>query len=280
MLIALVSAKGAPGVTTATLAMALTWPRAVVMAECDPRGGDVLAGFAAGRVPADRGLLELQIRGRNGAMAHELPSQLVQLPGSAQAQYLLPGIESAQQAGAIDWHQLAGVFRRLHDEHQVDVLADCGEVHAQHSPAPILRAAELVVLVTRTTMPAVRVAMKTTGALRQDLQNNGLGADRLVALLVSSPHGYSEDEIGTQLDMPVVGAVPWQERAARVLSEGADVRDRYLHSKLVKAAAQAGQRVGARAWQHYSDADAMRQTARATTNGRPVPTTMGEHHGR
>jgi MinD-like ATPase involved in chromosome partitioning or flagellar assembly len=280
MLIALVSAKGAPGVTTSTLAMALTWPRAVVLAECDPRGGDVLAGFAAGRVPADRGLVELQIRGRNNTMANELPSQLVQLPGTSQVQYLLPGIESAQQAGAIDWDQLAGVFRRLHDERQVDVLADCGEVHAQHSPTPILRAADLVVLVARTTMPAVRVAVKAAAALRADLQNNGMGADRLVALLVSSPHGYSKDEIGKQLDLPVLGEIPWHETAARVLSEGADMRDRYLHSKLVKAASDAGQRAGTWAWQHYSEADAMRRSAQPITNGYPVPTMTGERRGR
>ena len=43
MLIALCSAKGAPGVTTSGLALALSWPRPVVLAELDPAGGDVLA---------------------------------------------------------------------------------------------------------------------------------------------------------------------------------------------------------------------------------------------
>ena len=44
MLIALCSAKGAPGVTTSGLALTLSWPRGVVLAELDPAGGDVLAG--------------------------------------------------------------------------------------------------------------------------------------------------------------------------------------------------------------------------------------------
>lgn len=43
--LALTSAKGAPGVSTAALAMTLLWPRAALLAECDPAGGSsVLAG--------------------------------------------------------------------------------------------------------------------------------------------------------------------------------------------------------------------------------------------
>ena len=48
MLIAMTSAKGAPGVTTAALALALSWPRRTVLAELDPAGGDVLAGYGRG----------------------------------------------------------------------------------------------------------------------------------------------------------------------------------------------------------------------------------------
>ena len=49
---ALLSPGGSPGVTTAALAMALTWPGPVLVAETDPSGGDVLAGFFAGQSPA------------------------------------------------------------------------------------------------------------------------------------------------------------------------------------------------------------------------------------
>ena len=40
---ALISPGGAPGVTTTALAIALTWPWPVIVAECDPGGGDILA---------------------------------------------------------------------------------------------------------------------------------------------------------------------------------------------------------------------------------------------
>ena len=42
----LLSPGGSPGVTTTALALAMTWPRPVVLAECDPRRhGSVLPGL-------------------------------------------------------------------------------------------------------------------------------------------------------------------------------------------------------------------------------------------
>ena len=60
--LALTSAKGAPGVSTAALAMTLLWPRAALLAECDPAGGSsVLAGHLRGEVDHSRGLLPLAL---------------------------------------------------------------------------------------------------------------------------------------------------------------------------------------------------------------------------
>jgi hypothetical protein len=58
-LIALISAKGSPGVTTTALALALTWTSPVILAECDPSGGSVLPGFLRGQLGTDRGLMPL-----------------------------------------------------------------------------------------------------------------------------------------------------------------------------------------------------------------------------
>ena len=54
-LYALVSAGGSPGVTTSALALTLSWPSQVILAECDPSGGDVLAGLFAGHLAGDQG---------------------------------------------------------------------------------------------------------------------------------------------------------------------------------------------------------------------------------
>src|SRR4029077_16011189 len=62
----LVSPGGSPGVTTAALALAIGWPAPVIVAECDPGGGAVLAGALGGHVPAAVGLVEHAIEaGRN-----------------------------------------------------------------------------------------------------------------------------------------------------------------------------------------------------------------------
>ena len=61
-LVAVASGKGAPGVTTASVVLAAVWPRPVLMAECDPAGGDLVYRFPAadgGRLEPGRGLLSL-----------------------------------------------------------------------------------------------------------------------------------------------------------------------------------------------------------------------------
>ena len=55
-LYALVSAGGSPGVTTTALTLSLGWPGQVILAECDPSGGDILAGLFAGRCKRPCGL--------------------------------------------------------------------------------------------------------------------------------------------------------------------------------------------------------------------------------
>ena len=47
-LIAVAADKGAPGVTTASVALAAVWPRPVLLAECDPAGGDLVYRLPGG----------------------------------------------------------------------------------------------------------------------------------------------------------------------------------------------------------------------------------------
>src|SRR2546429_3663151 len=67
-LVAIASDKGAPGVTTASVVLAAVWPRPVLLAECDPAGGDLLYRFLAadGRLDPGRGLLSLAVAARRG----------------------------------------------------------------------------------------------------------------------------------------------------------------------------------------------------------------------
>ena len=68
-LIAIAADKGAPGVTTACLALSLVWPRPVLLAECDPAGGDLvyrLPAAGGGQLDPGRGLLSLAVAVRRG----------------------------------------------------------------------------------------------------------------------------------------------------------------------------------------------------------------------
>ncbi len=62
-LYALVSPGGSPGCTTTALAVTLTWPQPVILAECDPAGGDILAGLFAGHLPGAARAARRGVRG-------------------------------------------------------------------------------------------------------------------------------------------------------------------------------------------------------------------------
>ena len=109
--LALTSAKGAPGVSTAALAMTLLWPRAALLAECDTAGGSsALAGYLRGSVEHSRGLLPLALAHRHDELEQTLWSQTVPLtdttaqgtdaagPGAPDRRWLLPGLADAAQA--------------------------------------------------------------------------------------------------------------------------------------------------------------------------------------
>ncbi len=74
-LVAVAADKGAPGVTTASLALAAVWPRPVLLAECDAAGGDLLYRLPAadgGRLDPQRGLLSLAVAARRGIQPHQV----------------------------------------------------------------------------------------------------------------------------------------------------------------------------------------------------------------
>ena len=60
MLVAMVSVKGAPGVTTLAVGLATRWPRGeAVVVEADPAGGDLSARFGLAHDP---GLAAMALR--------------------------------------------------------------------------------------------------------------------------------------------------------------------------------------------------------------------------
>jgi hypothetical protein len=181
--LALISAKGAPGVTTAALAMTLLWPRAALLAECDPAAGSsVLAGYLRGTVEHSRGLLPLALAQRHDELEQALWSQTVPLTdmtasgtdaaghGGPDRRWLLPGLSDAAQApsAAALWGPLGSLLASL-ERADIDVLVDAGRLGAAHAPTALLRQADLVLLVLGTSLPAVAAARARLAVLREEL---------------------------------------------------------------------------------------------------------------
>ncbi|MCO6004760.1 hypothetical protein NE236_07195 [Actinoallomurus purpureus] len=102
-LIVLAADKGAPGVTTAAVAIAAVWPRPVLLAECDQAGGDLVY-----RLPAEdgamlnpaRGMLSLAATARRGLRADQVWEHTQRLVGGLD---VLVGLTNAEQAQGLTW---------------------------------------------------------------------------------------------------------------------------------------------------------------------------------
>ncbi len=234
-LYALVSAGGAPGVTTSALALALGWPTQVIIAECDPSGGDILAGLFAGHLPAVSGLLPLAVAaGRSpDAAARALWDQLIDLDDE-RSRLLLAGISDPRQQAALapSWPALAAALAGV----TADVIADCGRLDAAPAVEPVLTAASLVALVLRPSLRQVSRARARIELLTELLG----GRDRL-ALLVVGTGAHPAREVSSVLGVPVAATLPEDQKTASVLSDGAGGRRGLATRPLVRAGAAAGQ---------------------------------------
>jgi hypothetical protein len=163
--LAFASAKGAPGVTTSVLALAFAWHRPVLVVEADMTGSSsILSGFLRGGTDHSRGLVGLSIAARqHGFTDHRLWEQCLQL---GDERYLLPGIADPAQAAALTtaWPPLATILAGL-ETAGVDVLVDAGRLGTAYPPAPLLRTADAVVLVTGTRLPDVYALSRRGEAL-------------------------------------------------------------------------------------------------------------------
>jgi len=233
-LFALVSAGGSPGVTTTALALALAWPSQVIVAECDPSGGDILAGLFAGHLASNNGLLPLAMEAGRGteAAAAALWRELTDLDDE-HSRLLLAGISDPRQAAAIApaWPALAATLAAV----PADVIADCGRVDGAPATAPVLTAASLVVLVLRPSLRQISRAKQ-----RIELLTDILGSTQRLVLLLVGEGKHSAREVTKVLEIPVTGSLPQDHKTASVLSDAAGGRRGLATRSLVRAAGVAG----------------------------------------
>ncbi len=210
-LVAMVSAKGSPGVSTAALACTLTWPAPTLLAECDPAGGDLLAGYLAKyELPSDRGVLPLAGSAVRGTAEADLAGQLIDLDAPRQQRMVLPGITDPAQAASLHpgWARLGEFFSSL----SPTVIVDGGRLATPFPPIPLLAAADLVLLVLRPrSIRTLSPAVPAIARLRRDLPDE----ERLGLVLVGD--GMSTREVVHHLGVPVIMRLAWDTHTADAL---------------------------------------------------------------
>jgi hypothetical protein len=225
-------------VTTAALALTLTRPGRCVLAECDPAGGSIQAGYLAGALPGDRGIRELAVAALRGQdLRRTWWGQLVDLQPPRLRQLLLPGISDPVQSGALHpvWDRLAEFFAGLaHGQPGFDVIVDCGRLVAPNFPWPLLHRAGSVLLVVRPSLPGLSAAIPALRTLRTQLTEHPSGDP--LGLLVTGPGDQPVRTVARQLRRPVAATLPDDPRTARVLGHGGRIR---LSAPLLRAAAAA-----------------------------------------
>ncbi|HEX6684907.1 MAG TPA: hypothetical protein VF062_19110 [Candidatus Limnocylindrales bacterium] len=253
-LIAMVSAKGSPGVSTAALACTLTWPGATLLAECDPAGGDLLSGYLARYdLPSDRGILPLAGAVLRGTAEQDFLGQLIDLDAPKRQRLVLPGINDPAQAAALGpaWADLAAFFSGLPQT----VIVDCGRLTALYPPWPLLARADVVLLVLRpqslrTVSPAVPAISALRRELRDTLNASGSPANtkaRFGLMLVG--RGIAPREIARHLAAPVLARLAWDPPTAAALCGSGMGRRR---GPLMRTAAMAHDTIQARLTAHLS----------------------------
>lgn len=191
-LIALAADKGAPGVTTAAVALGAVWPRPVLVAECDQAGGDLVYRLPAaapdggdgdgGMLNPSRGLLSLAATARRGLRPDQIAEHCQRLVGGLD---VLVGLTNAEQAQAMTWlwGPLGRAFAGLAP---VDVIADCGRLGAGGPLLDLLREADLVVLLTRATLEQVAHLRERVTALTEELR----GGPPIGVLVLADPRDF------------------------------------------------------------------------------------------
>jgi Flp pilus assembly CpaE family ATPase len=233
--IAVCSAKGAPGATTTALALALAWPLnggSVLVVDADPAGADLASGYlqgatgpgaGAGAVATARGDLLDAVHG--SAVALDATGSRLLLTGPAPFPPTKPGATPA-------WSRLREVDSE--GEESWTVVVDVGRLPAG-ADVSLLAAADLVVLVTGSSLRAVAAARPAAKAMRT-AEPAGSASPRGWLLVVGERRPYPADEVASSLGLPLLGSMAWDPRAAAVLSDGAPAGRWFARAALMRSA--------------------------------------------
>ena len=206
MLIALVSAKGSPGVTTTCLALAASMSDAgAFLVESDPAGGDIECWCGPLGEP---GLLGVATDLAREAAPEQIETHATEVVPGVRV-VVAPTTEAAATATVVPIvDRLGPALASL----GTPVLLDCGRWSPAHRAASQIAAASLVAAVCRPTLDSVEHTRGLVDAMRR--------VNRAVAVVVvGGSRPYGAYEIGSSIGAPVAGVLPWDARGVVALIE-------------------------------------------------------------
>jgi hypothetical protein len=246
----LTSTGGSPGVTTLAVGLALTWPRPILLADCDPGAHQaILAGYLAGRSAVGKGLLRVAEAHRDRRPLPEVVLDQALLLSAEQdtRRLFLPGFTrpgSAMHFGAV-WEDLAEAFDRLADV-DIDVIIDCGRMGASGPPAALLERSALTAVVLNSTLRSVMSARVHLQTLHDHPRLATTHRGHLGLIVVGEGQPYRSSEISRALDVPVITSISHDRQTAAHLSDGRPRHRRFDTSPLIRSIRDASSQLSGR----------------------------------
>ena len=266
MIVAVGADKGAPGVTTAALALGMVWPTDRVVLEADPSGADLpfrLRVPGGGRLAPQCSVTELANGARMGsaepvsAYAQDTTLGVAVVPGAL-------GPETFRGTGNL-WPRIAALAAAWPGT----VIADLGRVQPGHPALPLARLAVGMVLLGRPTPADLFRLRARVGELAASLGDPSRARSPLAVVMVcpAREHGRVVVDVtamltAARIPVPVAGCLAWDPPAAAALQAG-ELPGRARRRGLIASARSVAQALFG-LWPELS-ADAGRQPAPART---------------
>ncbi|WP_154793230.1 hypothetical protein [Occultella kanbiaonis] len=247
-LITVLSAKGAPGCTTAVLGLTLRWPIPALLVEADVAGSAILAGYLRGELHQDHGVLPLavtQAQTRRLQMtdlwdqtlplappSHDQPAPRGPFgatsgsPGpvtNSPVQYLLPGIPHATQSAAVRslWGELASTLQTLEDG-GMDAIVDLGRLSlGEEDRHGLLARSDQIVVATGSRLPQIHATKTLAEHLRARYAPAAAEMSPLTIVVVGPGRPFDAGEIAQLCGLQLAGTLAWDPASAEVYSAGA-----------------------------------------------------------
>lgn len=223
--VAVGSLKGSPGATTAMLALAAVWPapRPLLLVEADPDGGALAARFG---LSTDPGLATAAPGLRREATDAVVDRHIQTLPGGTP---ILIGPASPELARA----SLDGCAQRLGgalaSSATRDAIVDCGRLSIGTPAAPLVAAADVLLVVARPRLDELALLTHRLPALADSSLTMGL------LLIGEVPYRPDDVQAAIGVGLTFIGRLANDPRAAAALNGSGGTRS-LARSALVRTA--------------------------------------------